>query len=187
MIALLDEVKAWQARPLEEFYPIIYLDALVVKVRDGHTVRNKAAHIAIGVDLDGIKHVLGIWVQASEGAKFWAGVCAELRDRDVRDVLIVCCDGLTGFPEAVEATWPQTTVQTCTVHLIRAAMRFVSYQEALVGLLLRGVTTGADEQGREVSVPGWSSGILGDIPRGRKGSPSVGTTPRIVPVTSCPN
>jgi putative transposase len=100
-----------------------------VKVRDGHQVRNKAAHIAVGVDLDGIRHVLGIWVQASEGAKFWAGVCAELRNRGVRDVLIVCCDGLSGFPEAIEATWPQATVQTCTVHLIRAAMRFVSYQD----------------------------------------------------------
>ena len=113
---MLEEVKTWQSRPLEEIYPIIYLDALVVKVRDGHQVRNRAAHIAVGVDLDGTKHVLGIWVQASEGAKFWAGVCAELRNRGVRDVLIVCCDGLTGFPEAIEATWPQTTVQTCTVH-----------------------------------------------------------------------
>jgi len=114
--AVLEEVKAWQTRPLEELYPIIYLDALVVKVRDGHQVRNKAAHIAVGVDLDGIKHVLGIWVQASEGAKFWAGVCAELRNRGIRDVLIVCCDGLTGFPEAIEATWPHSIVQTCTVH-----------------------------------------------------------------------
>jgi putative transposase len=127
--AVLETVKEWQARPLEEIYPIIYLDALVVKVREGHQVRNRAAHIAVGVDLDGIKHVLGIWVQAVEGAKFWAGVCAELRNRGVRDVLIVCCDGLTGFPEAIEATWPQTTVQTCVVHLIRAAMRFVSYQD----------------------------------------------------------
>src|SRR4051794_23651132 len=127
--SVLEEVKTWQARPLEEIYPIIYLDALVVKVRDGHQVRNRSAYIAVGVDLDGTKHVLGIWVQASEGAKFWAGVCAELRNRGVRDVLIVCCDGLTGFPEAVEATWPQTTVQTCTVHLIRAAMRFVGYQD----------------------------------------------------------
>jgi len=127
--SVLDEVKAWQARPLEELYPIIYLDALVVKVRDGHQVRNRAAHLAVGVDLDGVKHVLGIWVQASEGAKFWAGVCAELRNRGIRDVLIVCCDGLSGFPEAVEATWPATTVQTCTVHLIRAAMRFVSYAD----------------------------------------------------------
>jgi putative transposase len=96
--AVLEEVKAWQSRPLEELYPIVYLDALVVKVRDGHQVRNKAAHIAVGVDLDGVKHVLGIWVQATEGAKFWAGVCAELRNRGVRDVLIVCCDGLTGSP-----------------------------------------------------------------------------------------
>ena len=125
--AVLDEVKAWQARPLEEIYPVIYLDALVVKVREGHQVRNKAAHIAVGVDLDGIKHVLGIWVENTEGAKFWAGVCAELRNRGVRDVLIVCCDGLTGLPEAIEATWPKATVQTCVVHLIRAAMRFVSY------------------------------------------------------------
>jgi putative transposase len=94
--AVLDEVREWQARPLEEIYPIIYLDALVVKVRDGHQVKNRAAHIAIGVDLDGVKHVLGIWVQATEGAKFWAGVCAELRNRGVNDVLVVCCDGLTG-------------------------------------------------------------------------------------------
>jgi putative transposase len=124
--AVAEEVKAWQARPLEELYPVMCLDALMVKVRDGHQVRSKAAHIAVGVDLDGVKHVLGIWVQAAEGAKFWAGVCAELRNRGVRDVLIVCCDGLTGFPEAIEATWPLATVQTCTVHLIRSSMRFIS-------------------------------------------------------------
>jgi putative transposase len=123
--AVAAEVKAWQARPLEPVYPIVYLDALVVKVRDGHQVRNKAAHIAVGVDCDGVKHVLGIWVQTSEGAKFWAGVCAELANRGVRDVLIVCCDGLTGFPEAIEATWPNAVVQTCVVHLIRASLRFV--------------------------------------------------------------
>ncbi len=95
-----EEVKAWQTRPLEEIYPIIYLDAIVVKVRDGHQVRNRAAYIAVGVDLDGVKHVLGIWVQATEGAKFWAGVCAELRNpvigrahrQGIREVLIVCCD-----------------------------------------------------------------------------------------------
>ncbi|MDI6945080.1 IS256 family transposase [Microbacterium barkeri] len=122
-----EEVLAWQTRPLEAFYPVIYLDALVVKVRDGGHVRNKAAHIAVGVDMDGIKHVLGIWIQASEGARFWAGVCAELANRGVRDVLIVCCDGLTGFPEAIEATWPDSMIQTCVVHLIRNAMRFVAY------------------------------------------------------------
>ena len=127
--AVADEVLAWQQRPLEALYPVIYLDAIIVKVRDGGHVRNKAAHIAVGVDLDGIKHVLGIWVQATEGAKFWASVCAEFANRGVRDVLIVCCDGLTGFPDAIAATWPEATVQTCVVHLIRAAMRFVNYKD----------------------------------------------------------
>jgi len=127
--AVLEGVKAWQTRPLEEIYPVLYLDALVVKVRDGAHVRNKAAHIAVGVDTDGVKHVLGIWVQNTEGAKFWASVCAALANRGVRDVLITCCDGLAGLPEAIEATWPQTTVQTCVVHLIRAAMRYVSYND----------------------------------------------------------
>ena len=122
-----EEVLAWQTRPLDALYPVIYMDAMVVKVRDGGHVRNKAAHIAVGVDLDGIKHVLGIWVQTTEGAKFWAAVCAELANRGVRDVLIVCVDGLSGFPEAIEATWPHATVQTCVVHLIRASMRFVAY------------------------------------------------------------
>lgn len=126
---VLDAVLEWQQRPLEALYPVIFLDALVVKIRDGAHVRNKAAHIAVGVDMDGIKHVLGIWVQQTEGAKFWAGVCAELANRGVKDVLIVCCDGLTGFPEAIEATWPQATVQTCVVHLLRASMRFVSYSD----------------------------------------------------------
>jgi len=127
--AVCDEVLAWQQRPLETLYPVVYLDAIMVKVRDGGHVRNKAAHIAVGVDMDGIKHVLGIWVQATEGAKFWASVCAELANRGVRDVLIVCCDGLTGFPDAIAATWPQATVQTCVVHLIRAATRFVNYKD----------------------------------------------------------
>jgi len=124
-----DEVLAWQTRPLEPFYPVMYLDAIWVKIRDGAHVRNKAAHIAIGVDMEGIKHVLGIWIQASEGAKFWASVCAELANRGLEDVLIVACDGLKGFPEAIEATWPNSIVQTCVVHLIRAAMRFVSYKD----------------------------------------------------------
>jgi putative transposase len=126
---VLDEVKAWQQRPLDEVYPIVYVDALMVKVRDGGTVRNKACYLVVGVGVDGVKHVLGIWVQQAEGAKFWAQVCTELRNRGVRDVLIACCDGLTGLPEAIEAIWPHTTVQTCTVHLIRAAMKFVSYTD----------------------------------------------------------
>jgi putative transposase len=159
---VLDEVKAWQSRPLEEIYPIIYLDALVVKVRDGHQVRNRAAHIAVGVDLDGVKHVLGIWVQASEGAKFWAGVCAELRNRGVRDVLIVCCDGLTGFPEAIEATWPAATVQTCTVHLMRAAMRFVSYTDRKrVAAALRPIYTAPTVEAAETELLAFAESQLG--------------------------
>jgi putative transposase len=125
--AVLEEVIWWQKRPLEELYPILYMDALTIKVRDGHHVKNRSAHIAVGVDLDGIRHVLGIWVQAHEGAKFWAGVCAELANRGVKDILIACVDGLTGFAEAIEATWPHVTVQTCVVHLIRNSMRFVAY------------------------------------------------------------
>lgn len=160
--AVLEEVAAWQSRPLEEIYPIIYLDALVVKIRDGHQVKNRSAHIAIGVDLDGIKHVLGIWVQANEGAKFWAGVCAELRNRGIQDVLVVCCDGLTGFPEAIEATWPQTTVQTCVVHLIRAAMRFISYKDRKkVAAALRPIYTAATVDAAETELLAFAESDLG--------------------------
>jgi transposase-like protein len=119
---------------------VIYLDALIVKVRDGGHVRNKAAHIAVGVDMAGIKHVLGIWVPDTEGAKFWASVCAQLANRGVKDVLVVCCDGLTGFPGAIE-----TTVQTCVVHLIRAALRFVGYNDrTAVAAALKPIYTAID-------------------------------------------
>ena len=138
--AVADAVLEWQRRPLEEFYPVVYLDAIRVKVRVDHRVASRSAHIAVGVDMDGIKHVLGIWVQAEEGASFWAHVCAELANRGIKDVLIVEgapparersageCDGLTGLPEAIEATWPQATVPTCVVHPVPCPwMRFVSY------------------------------------------------------------
>ena len=101
--AVCEAVLEWQHRPLEAFYPVIYLDAIRIKIRSDHTVENRAAHLAVGVDMDGVKHVLGIWVQADEGAAFWAHVCAELANRGVRDVLIVCFDGLAGLPEAIEA------------------------------------------------------------------------------------
>ena len=162
--AVLEEVKAWQSRPLEPFYPVIFMDALVVKVRDGAHVSNRSAHIAVGVDTDGVKHVLGIWVQAVEGAKFWAGVCAQLANRGVRDVLIVCCDGLTGFGEAIEATWPQVMVQTCVVHLIRASMRFVSYSDRkAVAAGLRPIYTAPDEDAALAALEAFS-----DSPMGRK-------------------
>ena len=110
-----EEITAWQTRPLDPVYPIVYIDALVIKVRDAGVVDNKAAHLVIGVDTDGFKHVLGIWIAASEGARFWGGVLTELRNRGVKDVLIVCCDGLGGLPEAIEATWPKAIVQTSSV------------------------------------------------------------------------
>ena len=160
--AVCDEVLAWQQRPLEALYPVMYLDAIIVKVRDGGHVRNKAAHIAVGVDLDGVKHVLGIWVQATEGAKFWASVCAELANRGVRDVLIVCCDGLTGFPEAVAATWPEATVQTCVVHLIRAAMRFVNYKDRkAVAAALKPIYQAANEDAARSELDAFAASPLG--------------------------
>jgi transposase-like protein len=159
---VLEEVLAWQRRPLEAFYPVIYLDAIVVKVRDGAHVRNKSAHIAVGVDMDGVKHVLGIWVQANEGAKFWAGVCAELANRGVRDVLIVCCDGLTGFAEAIEATWTRATVQTCVVHLIRAAMRFVNYKDRkTMASALRPIYQAVDADAARVELDTFKASDLG--------------------------
>jgi transposase-like protein len=160
--AVAEEVIAWQQRPLEALYPVIYLDAIIVKVRDGGHVRNKAAHIAVGVDLEGIKHVLGIWVQANEGAKFWASVCAELANRGVRDVLIVCCDGLTGFPEAIAATWPEATVQTCVVHLLRAAMRFVNYKDRkALAAALRPIYTAANADGALIELEAFEATPLG--------------------------
>ena len=160
--AVAEEVLAWQRRPLEALYPVVYLDALVVKVRDGAHVGNRAAHIAVGVDMDGVKHVLGIWVQQSEGAKFWAGVCADLANRGVKDVLIVCCDGLTGFPAAIEATWPQAVVQTCVVHLLRAAMRFVNYKDRKgVAAALKPVYTAPDAAAAQVEMDVFAASVWG--------------------------
>jgi len=162
--AVLDEVAAWQTRPLDPVYPVVFFDALVVKVRDGNVVTNKAAHIAIGVDTDGVKHVLGIWVQTTEGASFWAQVCAELANRGVRDIIIACCDGLTGLPEAIEATFPFTVVQTCVVHLIRAATRYVSYADRKAFCAgLKAVYTAANPDAAQLALL-----ELADSPLGRK-------------------
>jgi len=127
---ILEELNDWQQRPLDAVYPIIYIDALVVKVRTDGTVINRAAYLAVGVDVEGRKHVLGVWLgDGDEGAKFWLTVLTELRHRGVEDVLLVCCDGLKGLPEAIEATWPQALVQTCVIHLIRASLRFCSWKD----------------------------------------------------------
>jgi putative transposase len=127
--AVVDEVQAWQSRPLDPVWPVIYLDALVIKVRDQGVVQNKAAYLALGMGVDGRKEVLGIWLETTEGAKFWLKVITELKNRGVQDVLIACCDGLKGFPQAIEAVFPKTVIQTCIVHLIRSSTRFVSYAQ----------------------------------------------------------
>jgi putative transposase len=127
--AVVDEVQAWQARPLDAVWPVIYLDALVIKVRDQGVVQNKSAYLALGLGVDGRKEVLGLWLETTEGAKFWLKVITELKNRGVQDVLIACCDGLKGFPQAIEAVFPKTVIQTCIVHMIRSSTRFVSYAQ----------------------------------------------------------
>jgi putative transposase len=127
--AILADVEAWRARPLEEVYPIVYFDALMVKVTEDRSVTTRACYLAVGVTCDGDREALGIWWQDSEGSKFWLAVLNDLHQRGVQDVLIACVDGLTGFPEAIEAVFPKAWVQTCIVHQIRSSMRYVSYQD----------------------------------------------------------
>jgi putative transposase len=127
--AILEDVEAWRTRPLERVYPIAYFDCLMVKVREDRSVRTRACYLAIGVTVEGEREVLGIWWQETEGAKFWLAVLNDLHHRGVEDVLVACVDGLTGFPEAIEAVFPQAWVQTCIVHQIRNSMRFVAYQD----------------------------------------------------------
>jgi putative transposase len=127
--AVLADVEAWRTRPLEAVYPIVYFDALIVKIREDRSVRSRACYLAIGVSVEGEREVLGIWWQETEGAKFWLAVLNDLHHRGVGDVLVACVDGLTGFPEAIEAVFPQAWVQTCIVHQIRGSMRYVAYKD----------------------------------------------------------
>jgi putative transposase len=127
--AVMDDVRDWAKRPLEDVYPIVFLDCMVLKIREGGTVQRRALYLALGVTLDGDRDVLGMWFQETEGAKFWMQVLNDLKTRGVRDILICCVDGLTGFPEAIEAIFPRTTVQTCIVHLIRSSLKYVPRRE----------------------------------------------------------
>ena len=127
---VLEEVSEWQNRPLEPVWPIIFLDALVVKIREQGSVVNKSVYVALGIGMDGHKEVLGLWIEASEGARFWLNVISELKNRGVEDILIACCDGLKGFPDAIEAVFPATVVQTCIVHMIRNSLRLVGWPSA---------------------------------------------------------
>jgi putative transposase len=127
--AITEEITLWQSRPLEEVYPIMYLDAVRVKVRHNSTVINKAVYLAIGITWDGAKEVLGMWIAETEGAKFWLQVVTELKNRGVNDIFIACVDGLKGFPEAIEAVFPKAQVQLCIVHMVRNSLRFVSWKQ----------------------------------------------------------
>lgn len=150
--AALEGMREWQHRPLEPFYPVIYVDALVAKVRDGSAVRNKALNIAVGIDPEGAKHVLGIWVASAEGAKAWAQALAQLRNRGLEEVLFVCCDGLKGLGDEITATWPDTTVQTCVVHLVRRSLGFASHDDRKpMAAALRPVYTACDADAAEAA------------------------------------
>jgi len=127
--AVMDDVRAWAQRPLEDVYPVIFLDALVLKIREGGSVQRRACYLALGITVDGDRDVLGMWFQETEGAKFWMQVLSDLKQRGVQDILICCVDGLKGFPEAIEAIFPKTTVQTCIVHLIRHSLKYVPRRE----------------------------------------------------------
>jgi putative transposase len=152
--AVVDELKAWQSRPLEAVYLVVYLDALVVKIRDkGGAVTNKSVYLVVGVQGDGTKDVLGMWVAPTEGAKFWLAVLTELRQRGVQDILVLCADGLRGLPEAVEAAFPQTIFQTCIVHMVRSSTRFVPWKERkAVCADLKSVYAADDVQAAELAL-----------------------------------
>jgi putative transposase len=160
--AVLEEVTTWQARPLEPVYPLIFFDALRVKIRDEGLVRNKAVHLALGVRADGTKEILGLWLEQNEGAKFWLRVMNELKNRGVEDVLIAVVDGLKGFPEAITAVFPQTTVQTCIVHLLRHSLDFVSWKDRKpVAAALKEIYRAVDAAAGEAALTAFEDGCWG--------------------------
>ena len=160
--AVLDEVAAWQARPLEPVYPIVFFDALRVKIRDEGLVRNKAVHIALGVRADGTKEILGLWLEQNEGAKFWLRVMNELRNRGVEDILIAVVDGLKGFPEAILSVFPDAQVQTCIVHLLRHSLDFVSYKDRkAVATTLKAIYRAADAMAGEDALAAFEASSWG--------------------------
>ena len=160
--AVLEEIAAWQARPLEAVYPLVFFDALRVKVRDEGLVRNKAVHIALGVRADGTKEVLGLWLEQNEGAKFWLRVMTELRNRGVEDILIAVVDGLKGFPDAILAVFPEAAVQTCIVHLLRQSLAFVAYKDRKpVAAALKGIYRAVDASAGEAALAAFEDGPWG--------------------------
>src|SRR5216683_5577211 len=160
--AVLEEVALWQNRPLEPVYPLVFFDALRVKIRDEGLVRNKAIHIALGVRADGTKEVLGLWLEQNEGAKFWLRVMNELKNRGTEDILLAVVDGLKGFPEAIRAVFPQATVQTCIVHLLRHSLDFVSWKDRKsVAAALKGIYRAVDAAAGEAALSAFEESFWG--------------------------
>jgi putative transposase len=160
--AVIEEVTAWQNRPLEATYALVFLDAIRVKIRDESLVRNKAIHVAIGVRADGGKEVLGLWIEQNEGAKFWLRVLNELKNRGVEDILIAIVDGLKGFPEAIAAAYPETIVQTCIVHLLRHSMEFASWKDRKpVAAALKTIYDAVDDKAAEAALTAFENGPWG--------------------------
>ena len=149
--AVMDDARAWQSRPLDAVYPIVYLDCIHVKVRDGGVVRAKAVYLALGINMTGEKEVLGLWIAQTEGAKFWLQVVTELKNRGVQDIFIACVDGLKGFPEAIETVYPQTAVQLCIVHMVRNSLNYVGWKmRKVVAADLRSIYTAATESEAQI-------------------------------------
>jgi putative transposase len=160
--AVLDEVAIWQTRPLEPVHPLVFFDALRVKIRDEGHVRNKAVHIALGVRGDGTKEILGLWIETNEGAKFWLRVMNELKNRGVEDILIAVVDGLKGFPEAINAVFADTTVQTCIVHLLRNSLDFASWKDRKdLARELKSIYGAIDDKAAEAALTTFESGFWG--------------------------
>jgi len=160
---VLDEVAQWQARPLDAMYPIVYFDALRLKIRDEGVVRNKAVYLALGIDASGRKHVLGLWIEQTEGAKFWLKVFNDLKQRGVEDILIAVVDGLRGFPEAIEAVFPQAQIQTCIVHLIRNSMNFVGWKDRkALSAALKSIYQAANAETAEAALDAFEQGPWGN-------------------------
>jgi putative transposase len=160
--AVLDEVSTWQQRPLDACYPLVFFDAIRVKIRDEGMVRNKAIHIALGVRADGAKEVLGLWLEQNEGAKFWLRVMNELKNRGVEDILLAVVDGLKGFPEAITAVFPETVVQTCIVHLLRNSMDFVSWKDRKgLATALKQIYRATDADAAEKALTAFEAGSWG--------------------------
>ena len=187
--AVLDEVHAWQQRPLAPLYPVVFFDALRVKIRDEGAVKSKAVYLALGVTPDGHKDVLGLWIEQTEGATFWLRVMSELQARGVQDVLFAVVDGLAGFPEAITSVFPRTTVQTCIVHLLRHSLRFVTWKDRkAVAAALKGIYQALNADAAERALEAFAAGPWGTKypPLRRRGGGSGPRSFRSSPIP-CPS